>query len=43
MLLLHNWLHALTLILALLLVLPPMSSLLKNRFDLTIHPLLRGC
>lgn len=42
MLLLHNWLHAFVLLLVLLLVLPPVSSLLKTRFDLTIHPLLRG-
>ncbi|MCB8980210.1 MAG: alpha/beta hydrolase [Ardenticatenaceae bacterium] len=42
MLLLHNWLHALALFLVVLLCLPPVNSLLRNRFDFTIHPLLRG-
>ncbi|MCA9956159.1 MAG: hypothetical protein KC434_15625, partial [Anaerolineales bacterium] len=42
MLLLHNWLHALSLFLLVLLCLPPVNSLLRNRFDFTIHPLLRG-
>ncbi len=42
MLLLHNWLHALTLFLVVLLCLPPVNSLLKNSFNFTMHPLLRG-
>ncbi len=42
MLLLHNWLHALALFLVVLLCLPPVNPLLQNRFDLAIHPLLRG-
>jgi pimeloyl-ACP methyl ester carboxylesterase len=41
MLLLNNWLHALVLFLATLLCLPPFSSLLKNKFGLAIHPVLR--
>ncbi|MCA9933172.1 MAG: alpha/beta fold hydrolase [Ardenticatenaceae bacterium] len=42
MLLLHNWLHALALFLVVLLCLPPVNSLLLNRFNFALHPLLRG-
>ncbi len=42
MLLLGNWLHALVLFLVVLLCLPPVNSLLRNGFDFTMHPLLRG-
>lgn len=41
MLMLNNWLHALVLFLVVLLCLPPISSFIQNRFDLSIHPLLR--
>jgi len=41
MLLLNNWPHALALFLVVLLCLPPVNSLLKNRFDFSIHPVLR--
>ncbi len=42
MFLMHNWLHALALFLVVLLCLPPVNSLLKNSFNFTMHPLLRG-
>lgn len=42
MFLMHNWLHALALLLVVLLCLPPVNSLLKNGFGFTMHPLLRG-
>jgi len=41
MLLLGNWLNALVLLLVVLLCLPPVSTLVKNRFDWGIHPVLR--
>lgn len=41
MLLLQNWLHAFILFLLVLLCLPPVSTLLKNRMDWQIHPVLR--
>jgi pimeloyl-ACP methyl ester carboxylesterase len=42
MLLLHNWGQALVAFLLLLLCWPPLTSLLQNRFDFAIHPLLHG-
>jgi pimeloyl-ACP methyl ester carboxylesterase len=41
MLMLGNWLHALVLFLVVLLCLPPVSTVIKNRFDWSIHPVLR--
>ena len=41
MLLLKNWPHALVLLLIVLLCLPPVSGLVKNRFGWSIHPVLR--
>jgi pimeloyl-ACP methyl ester carboxylesterase len=41
MLLLGNWLNAFVLFLVVLLCLPPVSSFIKNRFDWSIHPVLR--
>jgi pimeloyl-ACP methyl ester carboxylesterase len=41
MVLLGNWLNALLLILVMLLCLPPVSTFIRNRFELTIHPALR--
>ncbi len=42
MLMLNNWAHALALFLVVLLCLPPVSSFIQNRFDFSIHPVLRG-
>jgi pimeloyl-ACP methyl ester carboxylesterase len=41
MLLLGKWMNALILFLLVLLCLPPVSGLIKNRFDWSIHPALR--
>jgi pimeloyl-ACP methyl ester carboxylesterase len=41
MLLLGNWLHVLVLFLLVLLCLPPVSTVIKNHFDWSIHPVLR--
>ena len=41
MLMLGNWLNALVLLLVTLLCLPPVSGFIKNRFDWSIHPVLR--
>ena len=41
MLMLKNWIHALVLFLVVLLCLPPVSNLIKNRFEWSPHPLLR--
>jgi pimeloyl-ACP methyl ester carboxylesterase len=41
MLLLNNWTHALALFLVVLFCLPLVNSLLKNRFNFSIHPVLR--
>ena len=41
MLMLGNWLHALVLFLLVLLCLPPVNPFIKNRFDWSIHPVLR--
>jgi pimeloyl-ACP methyl ester carboxylesterase len=42
MLLLHNWAQAIVAFLLVLLCFPPVTSFLQNRFDFSIHPLLRG-
>lgn len=42
MLMLNNWLHALVLLLAVPLCLPPVSSLMQNQFGWSIHPVLHG-
>jgi pimeloyl-ACP methyl ester carboxylesterase len=42
MLMLQNWLQALVLFLVVLLCLPPVTSLVQNQFDFSLHPLLRG-
>jgi pimeloyl-ACP methyl ester carboxylesterase len=41
MVLLQNWLQAFILLLVVLLCLPPVSALIKDQFDRTIHPILR--
>lgn len=44
MVLLSNWLQAGLLLIVVLLCLPPVSTLIENRYERTIHPLLRiGC
>jgi pimeloyl-ACP methyl ester carboxylesterase len=42
MLLLKNWIHALILFFIILLILPPFSTFVKNRFHRPVHPLFRG-
>jgi len=42
MLLLHNWAQAIVAFLLVLFCFPPVTSFLQNRFDFSIHPLLRG-
>ena len=42
MLLLHNWPHALATFLVVLLCLPPVNTLLQNRFDFSLNPIVRG-
>jgi hypothetical protein len=42
MLMLHNWAHALVLFLVVFLCLPPVNSFIQNRFDFSIHPVIRG-
>ncbi len=41
MVLMGNWIPALVLFLVVLLCLPPVSTLVKNQFDLSLHPALR--
>jgi len=41
MIILGNWLNALVLLLVVLLCLPPVTTLIKNRFEWNIHPALR--
>ena len=41
MVLLHNWIPALLLLVAILLLLPPVSLLLRTRLHLSIHPAIR--
>ncbi len=41
MVMLKNWTHALVLFLIVLLCLPPVSTLIKNQLDWSIHPVLR--
>jgi pimeloyl-ACP methyl ester carboxylesterase len=42
MVMLHNWLQAIITFLLVILCLPPVYSLLENRFDFSIHPLLHA-
>jgi pimeloyl-ACP methyl ester carboxylesterase len=42
MLLMHNWLQAVLLLLVVLLCLPPVTTLAKNQWALSIHPVLRA-
>jgi hypothetical protein len=42
MFMMQNWGQALVAFLLLLLCWPPVTSLLQNRFDFSIHPLLPG-
>lgn len=42
MLLMHNWLAAIVMFLLVLLCLPLLNLFLQDRFDISIHPLLRG-